>query len=33
LSDIIGKELAVKVMQPGNIRLSGEGLRVGGEGM
>ena len=33
IADIVGKELAVKIMQPGNFKLEGEGLRIGGEGM
>ena len=33
IADVVGKELAVKIMQPGNFKLEGEGLRIGGEGM
>ena len=33
LAELVGKELAVKLMQPGNIELKGEGMKVGGEGM
>ena len=33
LSEVVGKDLALKIMQPGNFTLEGEGLKVGGEGM
>lgn len=33
LSDVVGKDLAGKLMEKGDIRLSEEGLRIGGEGM
>ena len=33
LSEIVGKELAEKMMQPGDFTLSDEGLKLGGEGM
>ena len=33
IADVVGKELAAKIMQPGNFKLEGEGLRIGGEGM
>lgn len=33
LSDVVGKELAIKLMKPGHVSLDGNGLTVGGEGM
>jgi hypothetical protein len=33
LSEIVGKELAEKIMKEGSQTISGEGLRVGGKGM
>ncbi|MBR6806149.1 MAG: hypothetical protein IKM47_06515 [Bacteroidaceae bacterium] len=33
LSDVVGKEIAEKIMQPGSFKLEGDGLRIGGEGM
>ena len=33
LSDVVGKEIAEKIIQPGSFTLEGEGLRIGGEGM
>lgn len=33
LSDVVGKELAVKLMKQGPVSLDGNGLTVGGEGM
>ena len=33
LSDVVGKEFAERIMQPGSFTLEGESLRIGGEGM
>ena len=33
LSDVVDKEIAEKIMQPGSFKLEGDGLRIGGEGM
>lgn len=33
LSEIVGKEIAVKLMEEGEVSLSGNDLRIGGEGM
>jgi len=33
LSDVVGKELVVKLMKPGYVSLDGNGLTFGGEGM
>ncbi|MBQ5752483.1 MAG: hypothetical protein IIV89_06525, partial [Bacteroidaceae bacterium] len=33
IGDVVGKELAAKLMNPGYVFLSGDGLRIGGEGM
>lgn len=33
LAEIVGKELAEKIMQPGDFTIEGDGLRIGGEGM
>lgn len=33
LSEIVGKSIAEKLMQEGEVTLSGDGLRIGGEGM
>ena len=33
LSELVGKELAVALMQPGEINIEEDGLKVGGEGM
>ena len=33
IGDVVGKELATKLMNPGYVFLSGDGLRIGGEGM
>ena len=33
LSELVGKELAVALMQPGDVNIEGDGLTIGGEGM
>jgi hypothetical protein len=33
LSEVVGKGIAEKLMQKGDVSLSGDGLRIGGEGM
>ena len=33
LKDVVGKELAEKIMQPGSFTIEEEGLAIGGEGM
>ena len=33
LSEVVGKEMAVRLMSKGEVVLEGEGLRIGGEGM
>ena len=33
LAEIVGKELAEKIMQPGDFTIESDGLRIGGEGM